>query len=56
MASIVFCHFTFKIIDKQGRIHDSISCVRWAGAETEVRSLLGEKVNRTDGRTDQPTE
>ena len=26
---------------KQGRIHNSISHVRWAGAETEVRSPFG---------------
>ena len=26
---------------KQGRIHDSISRVRWAGAVTEVKSPFG---------------
>ena len=28
---------------KQGRIHDSISRLRWAGAVTEVRSPFSEK-------------
>ena len=45
--------------DKQGRIHDSISSLCYAGVVMEVGSPLSEKKTkplRTDGRTDTQTD